>query len=175
MGARTKTPGKYKDFLDDCYEVVKNHNITSFNLTKRQGLALCINFLEIPVNDSGVIAVTVSVMENRKKKAKLDAIGFARVCSEIEGLLLSFSNVDDDKNIPYWVSLVPYLLDGWYSKLKCHRLFFIPKELLPQVIMGFTNKGFIAELRLAGNLKEVSFYLKTNTHDMKLVTLSDKD
>lgn len=171
---RKNTPGRYKDFLDDCYEVIKKNNITSFNLTREQGLALCINFLEIPMEDTSVIAVAVSVMENRKKKARLDAIGFARVCSEIEGLLLSFSsgNIAD---VPYWVTLVPYLLDGWYSKLKCHRLFFVPKEHLSQVLMEFTNKTFIANLKSAGNLKEVSFYLKTSTHNVKLVTLSDKE
>lgn len=174
MATRRNTPGKYKGFLDDCYESIKNNNITSFNLTKKQDLALCINFLEIPMNNTNLIAITVSVMENRKKKAKLDSIRFAKTCSEIENLLLSLSSSPEDSEIPYWIPLVPYLLDGWYQNLKCHRLFFIPTEELSNVLMEFTDKKFIANLKLAGDLKEVSYYLKTSTHNLKLVALSDK-
>lgn len=174
MATRRNTPGKYKGFLDDCYESIKSNNITSFNLTKKQDLALCINFLEIPMDNTDLVAITVSVMENRKKKAKLDSIRFAKTCSEIENLLLSLSSSLEDSEIPYWIPLVPYLLDGWYQNLKCHRLFFIPMKELSNVLMKFTDKKFIANLKLAGDLKEVSFYLKTSTHNLKLVALSDK-
>lgn len=174
MATRRNTPGKYKGFLDDCYESIKNHNITSFNLTRGRDLALCINFLEIPMDNTDLVAITVSVMENRKKKAKLDSIRFARTCSEIENLLLSLSSSYEDSEIPYWIPLVPYLLDGWYQNLRCHRLFFIPMKELPNVLMEFTNKKFITDLKFAGDLKEVSYYLKTSTHNLKLVTLSDK-
>ena len=176
MVTRANTPGKYKDFLEDCYEVIKNQDITSFNFTKKMGLSLCINFLEIPMEQADIVAITVSVMEDRKKKARLNAIDFARVCAEIENLLLSLSaeNNHSSSEIPYWIPLVSYLLDGWYKKLKCHRLFFIPKELLPQVIMGFTQNYFVSTLKLVGNLKEVSYYVNTNKHHIKLVNLSDK-
>lgn len=170
----SNTPKEYWGFLENCYKVIDDKKIASFNFTKSKELSVCINFLEIPITDSGVIAVAVSVMKNKKKQPKLNKIDFARTCSVIENRLLDLYT-EDFGDVPYWISLKPYLLDIWYIRLQCHRLFFIPKESLLEVLESFTTKKFLRTLRDEGNLKEVAYYINTDYHHVKLVDLSDKE
>ena len=113
------------------FNALKDNKISAFNYTKTQNEALCFNILEIP--QTGYSVLTVAVMHNRKRRAHLDTKTFAVTMGILEtslGDIRDKYGVNDDIS---FLPMVSHLGNGWYSMLKCHRVFFIPTTLASKI------------------------------------------
>ena len=156
-----KTP----EMLLPVFKALIKNEVRAYNHVHTQKLSMCINFLGTENQD--IITMTLTVMENRKKQAKLDSREFAVAMSKIERWLDEVDVRFDVNEYPFFTPFRNQLPTSWYKGLKCHRVFFIPKRLLWQTIGHlFTSKN-ISQLQDTG-LSEISIFVDTTEHEGSL-------
>lgn len=121
------------------------------NKVKGGGVSLCLNFLQIP--DTQTVVITVSIVENNKKKIALSPLNFFKIMNLLESSLSECaveyqdSTATEDEKEEYFINLTNFLGDEWYNTLKCHRVFLIPESALFMVINRIFSLDNINEIK----------------------------
>lgn len=147
MNRQQNTRMSYEPFLSRCKKAIIDQKISCYNYSKSKGVSLCFNFLEVEVNKRPEILLTATVLFNGQKAYPLDGSPFGTLCGMVESELRNFSRLsgitEKVEGIPYFESIDPYVkYDGWYSVLKCHRLFIIPEADYEYLTMVLKRKDF---------------------------------
>ena len=151
--------------LSKWFSMVSNNDIRAYNKVSSRGLAICLNFIQIPDTDS--VVVTFAVMKNRIKKNSLDPQSFARILSIIEeGLMEVYWDSDNREGFQdeYFRNLKSDLADKWYIKLACHRVFFIPADSLFEVIKNLFSQDKVSHIKATG-IEEITVFVNTENYD----------
>lgn len=154
-----------KDALLPIYSSIKQNKIRAFNYSKTKGAAVCFNLLEIP--DTQCTVVTISMLGNRRKAISLDFVSFAKFMRELEN---RFGMMRDDhkSGFPYYVPLVDEVNKSWYNSLECHRLFLVPTNKVFETIAMLTSDNLRQVLGFNCGIEELSIYVNTSTHNLKI-------
>lgn len=157
------------------FKSLKQNKIKCKNYVRTREEALCFNILEIPPTEElpqpEFSILTVSVMYRRKKRAKLADSSFAKVMNTLEETL---ELIRYKYGIEDTLCLTPVhntkVNNSWYSLVECHRLFFLPTEMVFSVLEELTSASFLSLLN--GVVSETSFYVNTLSHQLKIVKIT---
>lgn len=123
---------------------IKNSRLSANNISKKSGICLCFNFIEIPESDTdypgGVAVLTVSVMKDGARKNALNPQIFAQIMSGLEENLSFLAESEGIFDIRLCTPTHSELPKNWYTTLGCHRVFFIPIELIWKLIPMITTR-----------------------------------
>ena len=145
---------------------IVNNELHAYNRVSNRDLSICFNFLQIP--DTTTIVMTIAIMKNKVKKNSLNPTNFAKVMSCIESSIeeVYWQECSDKEKIPKecFVSTNKMIDNQWYVQLCCHRLFFIPEEMLFPTIKHLFTQENIRTLK-NNDLKEVAVLVNTDQYD----------
>ena len=137
--------------LNCWYNSLLENKVVANNKVKGGGVSLCLNFLQIP--DTQTVVITVSIVENNKKKIALSPQNFFKIMNLLESSLSECaveyqdSTATEDEKEEYFINLTNFLGDKWYNTLKCHRVFLIPESALFIVINRIFSLDNINEIK----------------------------
>lgn len=155
-----KTP----EMLVPVFKKLKENKLKAYNHVHTQNLSMCINFLG---TEQDTITMTLTIMKERRKKNSLDPREFAVALSLLEKWLDEIDVQYSVNEYPFFTPFRNQLPVSWYKYLECHRVFFIPKELLWQTIGHLFTSDNIARLQKTG-LSEISVFVDTLEHEGSL-------
>lgn len=138
--------------LNCWYNSILENKVVANNEVKGRGVFLCFNLLQIPTTHT--VVMTVSVVENNKKKIALSSQSFFKIMSLLENSLSECevehqdSTTIENEKEEYFINLTNLLSDKWYKTLKCHRVFLIPESALFMVMSRVFSLGNINKIKL---------------------------
>ena len=156
-----KTP----EMLVPVFNELRKNKVKAYNYTHTQNLSMCINFLGTENQDT--VIMTLTIMKQRKKKNSLDPREFAVALSLLEKWLDEVDAQYSVNKYPFFTPFRNQLPVSWYKYLECHRVFFLPKELLWQTIGHLFTSDNLAQLQDTG-LSEISIFVDTSEHEGSL-------
>lgn len=115
--------------VNDWLKAIKEQEIHAVNKCNVEGLSLCFNFIEIP-ESNGIVALTLSVLNDGHRRNAMNPISFARIMNDIEGSLYNVAEIGKVENPLCCCSVVSKIDKDWYRFIRAHRVFFITKETL---------------------------------------------
>lgn len=150
------------DNLRNLIDSMRKEKIRAKNKVRTSGLALCFNCLQVPHTD--MIAITLTVMCNKRKKNALHPSYFAKIMRVIEQELNDISKNYDIKCDLCCRSLNMSINPIWYQYLDCHRLFFVPENILWVTLGRLFNQSNTEVIHESG-IQEISVNVQTNNSD----------
>lgn len=133
------------DTINNWLKLAKKHKVEVVNVSVVDEPSLCVNLLSIPETDA--VAITVTVMEQQKKKNALPPWKFAKVIGVFERIL---RDIDGNyiQSSPFFKPVPSETL--WYRVLNCHRIFFIPETSVPDFISSFLSRNRLNVIKSSG-------------------------
>jgi hypothetical protein len=155
------------DVLASMLKDFQRENAKAHNHINTQNLSMCITFLGIESRDT--VAIAITVMKDKQKKVAMDQYHFLMVMNTLETWLKDMSRLSDKHyGFPYFIPFGKSL-PNWYkeSGLNCHRVMFIPKEVMWNTIGYFFQKSHIRTMKSC-KLTSVVVSVDTPEHEAKI-------
>lgn len=145
------------------YKAITNNDIHAQNKVSSSGLALSINFIQLP--DTDTVLITVAVIKNKLKKASLGKSSFGNIMHLFEKQISLVGESYDGPTEPEHFERMDKVVGNcWYITLCCHRVFFIPVDSLWETLKEMFSQKIIELIKKEG-VEEISVFVNTKNWD----------